>query len=105
MRCRASWRRSGEALRSGQRGIILLGSHMVSTMNKALLNELMQLSPADRIELAYELWDSIPADSTDFQLTPDQQQEIERRMAEHERDPSRAMTLEQFEARLRSRFG
>ena len=73
-------------------------------MNKALLDEL-QLSPAERIELAYELWDSIPADSTDFQLTPDQQQEIERRMGEYERDPSRAMTLEQFEARLRSRFG
>ena len=74
-------------------------------MNKALRDELMQLSAAERIELAYELWDSIPADSEDFQLTPEQQHEIERRMAAHERDPSRAMTLEQFEARLRSRSG
>jgi hypothetical protein len=31
-------------------------------MNKALLKELMELNPAERIQLAEDLWDSIAAD-------------------------------------------
>jgi hypothetical protein len=31
-------------------------------MNKALLQELMELSPEERIELAEDLWDSIAQD-------------------------------------------
>ena len=74
-------------------------------MNKALLDELMQLSPAERIELAEQLWDSISADSDEFQLTPEQRQEIERRFEAHQRDPGRALPWEEVKERLRSRFG
>jgi putative addiction module component (TIGR02574 family) len=73
-------------------------------MNKALLAELMELTPAERIQLAEELWDSIsPEDMPP--MTPEQEQEIDRRLAEHDRDPSRASSWEEVRARLWARFG
>jgi putative addiction module component (TIGR02574 family) len=74
-------------------------------MNKALLHELMQLSPAERIELAHELWDSVPTNYealppvTEAQLT-----EAKRRLAEHRQDPSTAVPWEEVRARLWSRL-
>jgi putative addiction module component (TIGR02574 family) len=37
-------------------------------------------------------------------LTFEQEQEVERRMAEHDKDPSRASSWEEVRARIRSRF-
>lgn len=72
-------------------------------MNEKLLKELLELSPAERIDLAEKLWDSIePEDMPP--LTPEQQQEIDRRMAEHIRDPSRASSWEEVKARLLARY-
>jgi putative addiction module component (TIGR02574 family) len=72
-------------------------------MNKAaLLDQLMRLPPEERVEIAYQLWDSVPTDSDDLELTEEQKAELDRRMAEYERDPSRAIPLEQFLARLQS---
>jgi putative addiction module component (TIGR02574 family) len=71
-------------------------------MNKPLLQELLKLSPAERIELIGELWDSIqPADQPP--LTEEEKQEIDRRIAEHERDPSSAIPWEEVRAWLWSR--
>jgi putative addiction module component (TIGR02574 family) len=72
-------------------------------MNKALLQELLELTPADRIELAQELWASV--EESDLPpLTPEQMEEIDRRIAEHERDPSRAIPWEEVREHLRARF-
>jgi putative addiction module component (TIGR02574 family) len=74
-------------------------------MNKVLRDQAMQLPPEERLKLAYDLLESVPEADDDFELTDEQKAEIERRMAEHERDPSSAIPLEEFMARLRSRFG
>jgi putative addiction module component (TIGR02574 family) len=72
-------------------------------MNKALLQELMRLPAAERVEIALELWDSV--EERDLPpLTPEQMEEIDRRIAEHERDPSRAIPWEEVRDRLRARF-
>jgi putative addiction module component (TIGR02574 family) len=72
-------------------------------MNKTLLQQLLQLSPAERIELAHELWDSL--EPVDMQpLTPHQKQEIERRYAEHLRHPERASSWEDVKKRLLARY-
>jgi putative addiction module component (TIGR02574 family) len=63
-------------------------------MNKALLQELMQLSPAERIELAQDLLDSVSPEEFP-PLTPEQEAEIDRRLAEYEQDPSRAIPWEE----------
>ena len=73
-------------------------------MNKALLAELMELNAAERIQLAEDLWDSIAPEDLP-PLTAEQQQEIDRRLAEHARDPSRASSWEEVRARLWARFG
>jgi putative addiction module component (TIGR02574 family) len=71
-------------------------------MNKPLLQELMKLSPAERLELVHELWDSLaPADMPP--LTQAQRQELDRRLAEHEKDPSRAIPFAEVLRSLRSR--
>jgi len=74
-------------------------------MNKTLRDQAMELPPEERLELGYDLIDSVADAGDDFELTDEQKAEIERRMAEHERDPSSAIPLEEFMARLRSRFG
>jgi putative addiction module component (TIGR02574 family) len=63
-------------------------------MTKALLNELLKLSPAERIELAYDLWDSIEAEELP-PLTTEQMQEVERRYADHLLHPEKASTWEE----------
>jgi putative addiction module component (TIGR02574 family) len=72
-------------------------------MNKVLLAELMQLSPAERVEIAQELWDSV-GETELPPLTPAQMEELDRRVAEHERDPSTAITLEKFKEMMQARF-
>jgi putative addiction module component (TIGR02574 family) len=71
-------------------------------MNKALLKELMELTPEERIQLAEDLWDSIAADEMP-PLTDEQMVEMDRRFAEHERDPSTALPWEDVRKWLWSR--
>ncbi len=65
--------------------------------------ELMELTPAERIELVQDLWDSISPDELPS-LTTEQTDELDRRLAEHDRDPTTAITWEEVKARLQSRF-
>ena len=78
-------------------------------MNKPLLEELMQLDPTERLDIAVKLWESVhPPGSAlpgeDVVLTDEQMAEIDRRIAEHERDPSRAKPWGEVMARIRARF-
>jgi len=71
-----------------------------------LLEELVKLSPAERIQLAEDLWDSVAADPASLPpLSDAERAEVERRLAEHARDPGAATTWEEVRARLWSRLG
>jgi putative addiction module component (TIGR02574 family) len=65
--------------------------------------ELMELSPQERIELAEDLWDSV-AERDMPPLTPEQKEELDRRYAEHLRDPGSASKWEDVKARLLARY-
>jgi putative addiction module component (TIGR02574 family) len=70
------------------------------------LSELFKLSAAERIQLAEDLWDSVAADPENLPpLTDNQRSELDRRLAQHERDPSTATTWDDTRARLWSRIG
>ena len=72
-------------------------------MNKSLLKELMELTPEERIQLAEDLWDSIAAE----EMPPpseEQIEEMERRLAEHESDPSSALSWDEVREWLWSRY-
>ena len=71
-----------------------------------LFAELFKLSPAERIQLAEDLWDSVAAEPDKLEpLSDAQRAEIERRLAEHVRNPSAATTWSEVRARLWSRVG
>jgi putative addiction module component (TIGR02574 family) len=73
-------------------------------MNKATLRkELMELTPAERIDLAVELWESIAPDEFP-PLTDEQKLEIDRRWAAHQKNPERASPWEAVRARLWARY-
>ena len=63
-------------------------------MNRDLLKALMDLTPEERIQLAEDLWDSIVPDEMP-PLSEEQVAEMERRLAEHETDPSSALPWEE----------
>lgn len=70
------------------------------------LEDLFKLTPAERIQLAEDLWDSVAADPQSLPpLTEAQVAEIERRLLEHAGDPSSSITWEELRARLWSRIG
>ena len=72
-------------------------------MNKILLQKLLQLSPAERLELVEELWDSLePQDLPS--LTDEQMQELDRRYEALVRDPSRGSSWEDARARLLAKY-
>jgi putative addiction module component (TIGR02574 family) len=72
-------------------------------MTKPLLSELLELSPAERLQLAEELWDSVKPEEMP-PLTPDQMQEIERRYEELVRDPEMGATWDEVKARILARY-
>jgi len=72
-------------------------------MNKALMQDLLKLPAAERREIAQELLESL--EESDLPpLTPEQLEEIDRRLEEHRRDPSTAIPWEEVRDRLRARF-
>lgn len=75
-------------------------------MKNAVIAELLKLSPAERIQLAEDLWDSVAARPDLLPTLSDgQRQEIERRVAEHVRDPGSSLSWEDVRAGLWSRLG
>ena len=56
----------------------------------------------DRLRIVQALWDSIPAE-TEVTVSPEQQRELDRRIAAHEADPSSAIGRDELERRLRDR--
>ena len=70
-----------------------------------LVAELLKLDAEERLQAAEELWESV-ANGPDAPhgLSDEQVAEIERRIEEHERDPSSAIPWEVVRARLWARF-
>ena len=68
-----------------------------------LWSELMKLTADERIELAEDLWDSIAQHELP-PLTDEEKKELDRRYAEHLRDPSSASRWEDVKARLLARY-
>jgi putative addiction module component (TIGR02574 family) len=62
---------------------------------------LFELSCAERLQLVEDLWDSIPA--SDLMLTPEQCQELDRRLLHMESHPDDEVTWEELKARLLKR--
>ncbi len=64
------------------------------------LPEVQKWSPAMKLQLASELWDEALAHQEDIPVTLAQRTEIERCMAEFEKEPSKATTWDAVKARI-----
>jgi putative addiction module component (TIGR02574 family) len=78
-------------------------SGLIVAITKSLMNELLELSPEERIQLAEDLWDSIGPEEMP-PPTEEQIQEAERRYADHLRHPEKALRWEDVKARLLARY-
>ncbi len=65
-----------------------------------VLHEITSLTPSEQLKIAQLIWDRLPDDfGTD--LSPAQQAELDRRWTEYKKDPSSALTLEEFKESMR----
>lgn len=71
-------------------------------MLRDTLTKLLELPPTERAELAMALWDSLtPAEQeAEFDLTPEQRAELDRRLAEHIADPASAIPWDEVRRKL-----
>jgi len=70
-----------------------------------LLQEAVQLSVSERIELAEAIWDTVAADPTSIPLPAEHQAELDRRLADLEATPGAGSAWEEVRARLARRQG
>jgi len=71
-------------------------------MTRDTLKMLLELPPSDRAEIAMALWESLDETQreAEFSLTPEQAEELERRLSEHLADPSSAIPWEEVRRRI-----
>lgn len=63
------------------------------------------LSRADRIELAQQTWANIIENGYDWELTPEQIAELDRRVADFEKSPHTGIPFEQIQAEIKAKYG
>ena len=63
--------------------------------------EIRKLSLAERILLLEEVWDSIADEPEAWELTQDQQDELDRRVSAYEANPKNTFTWDEVKAGLR----
>ena len=65
-----------------------------------VLSEISSLTPSEQLKIAQVIWDKLPNDlGTD--LSAAQHAELDQRWDEYKRDPSAALTEEEFKDRMR----
>ena len=62
-----------------------------------------QMSVAERILHLQDLWDRVADNPEAIELTEEQREELDRRLASHEQDPDAAIPWDEANQRLRNR--
>jgi len=69
------------------------------SLHPLLKVEIAELSIAERIQLAEDLWDSILEQQEELPLSQAQQQELERRLENYEKNPTNGSSWEDVKKR------
>jgi putative addiction module component (TIGR02574 family) len=65
--------------------------------------DIQRLSPTEKLALVTELWDDLAAHPVDVPVTPEQLAELDRRIDEYRKDPTKVTTWEAIQQRLLGR--
>jgi putative addiction module component (TIGR02574 family) len=68
-----------------------------------ILAQIRRLPPAEQYDVAEQVWEEFG--DFDDELTPEQAAELDRRLADFEKNPRAGVPLEQVKAEMRRRFG
>lgn len=74
-------------------------------MNSAELRKLQALPVSEKLMLVEVLWQSIGQSTDEPEVSEAEKRELDSRWARFEKDPSRALTLEQFRALVKAKRG
>ncbi len=67
------------------------------------ISDLVALPASERLRVVHAIWDSL-SDDLAIAATPEQQAEIDRRLAAHRTDPSTAISHDELMRRIQSHF-
>ena len=70
-------------------------------VGKATRNELLRLTPAERIQVAQDLWDSIADNPESLALNDAQRAILDERLAAYEADPQAGSSWDEVRERVR----
>jgi len=73
-------------------------------MNSTTLS-IFDLSPSEKLQLVQDLWDDLAAEPEKIPIHEWQKEELKRRRANLERNPSSGVTWKEVKRRVRSRHG
>jgi putative addiction module component (TIGR02574 family) len=76
---------------------------MADMPRKVSIKDVLELSPAERILLVEEIWDSIATVPEAVELTDAQRQELDARLEEYHRDPKAGSPWEVVKKRILQR--
>ena len=65
------------------------------------LSEILQLTIAERIQLAEDIWDSVAAFPEAIPLTDSQREELDRRLQAYTENPSEGISRDELKDKLR----
>jgi putative addiction module component (TIGR02574 family) len=65
------------------------------------LSDILQLTIAERIQLAEDIWDSVAAFPESVPLTEAQKEELDRRLQAYSRDPNEGISWDELKENLR----
>jgi len=71
-------------------------------MKSTLLKDILDLSPAERIQLVQDIWDSISELPSTSDLTDEQKATLDRRLVELEKDPQIGLPWEEVVEAIRA---
>ncbi|MDZ8136775.1 MAG: addiction module protein [Nostoc sp. DedQUE04] len=71
------------------------------SLHPLLKFDISELSIAERIQLAEDLWDSILEQQEELPLSSTQQQELDRRLENYKKNPTTGSSWEEVKKRLR----
>lgn len=66
------------------------------------INELLNLPNAEKMQIALQIWTSIPEGEKVFELSPDQLNDLKARRAKHATNPNRGEPWKTAEAEIRA---